>query len=111
MRLCCLEAVKEDSNKYFDKVSEFLNKNGREDALFNCLVVNNDDVKLAVAGCLLVIPEDELESEEISKICRSMSLCKNISAGETELILSTFYWIVTKFSSNNPNDSPSASIF
>ena len=40
-----------------------------------------------------------------------MSLCKNISAGETELIMSTFYWIVTKFSSNDPNDSPSASIF
>ena len=69
MRLCCLEAERKN-NDYFDKVSDFLNKNGREDALFNCLVVNNDDVKLAVAGCLLVIPEDELEAEEISKICR-----------------------------------------
>ena len=40
-----------------------------------------------------------------------MSLCKNISAGETELILSTFYWIVTKFSSNDPDESPSSATF
>ncbi len=40
-----------------------------------------------------------------------MALCKNISAGETELILSTFYWIITKFSSLNPDESNSASVF
>ena len=40
-----------------------------------------------------------------------MAMCKNISAGETELILSTFYWIITKFSSLNPDESNSASVF
>jgi hypothetical protein len=52
-----------------------LNENGREDALFNCLIIPNDDVKLAVVNCLFVVPLDELDIDEISKIVAIISGC------------------------------------
>lgn len=52
-------------NYIFDSISEWLNDNGREAALFKCLAVPNDDVKLAVVKCLFVVPLDELDYDEI----------------------------------------------
>ena len=78
-------------------MSTSLNKNGREDALFLCLRVPNDRVKLAVVQCLLVVPLGDLDPPEIENITRIMTTCNNISAGETELVLSVVYWICTKF--------------
>ena len=69
----------------------------REDALFNCLKVPNDDVKYAAVDCLFVVPLDELKANEISKICRIPSDQPNIGAGKTELILSVVYWICSNF--------------
>ena len=83
-------------NGIFDKISESLNDNGREDALFKSLAVNNDDVKLAVVKCLFVVPLDELDIAEIRQIVAIVSSCKSISSGKTELVLSTVYWICFK---------------
>lgn len=81
----------------FKEISMALDSEGREGALFNCLKVPDDSVKLAVVGCLFVVSINELEQNEIEKITNIMSTCNNISAGETELVLSTVYWICTKF--------------
>jgi len=54
-------------------------------------------VRLAVVRCLYVVPLDEFDADEIEKITSIMTTCNNICAGETELILSTIYWICTKF--------------
>ena len=74
-----------------------MNEHRREDALFNCLKIPADEVKLAVVNCLFVVPQDELDKNEIEQIINIMSTCNNISAGETELVLSTVYWICNKF--------------
>jgi hypothetical protein len=94
----CTEADNMDitGNGIFDKISESLNNNGREDALFKSLAVNNDDVKLAVVKCLFVVPLDELDIAEIRQIVAIVSSCKSISSGKTELVLSTVYWICFK---------------
>jgi hypothetical protein len=42
-----------------------LDENHREDALFNCLAIPDDDVRLAVVECLFVVPLDELAYEEL----------------------------------------------
>ena len=63
----CTEAdnVEATGNTIFDGVSESLNQNGREDALFKSLAIPNDEVKLAVVKCLFVVPLDELDLDEI----------------------------------------------
>ena len=68
MKFFCLEAenYEQNNNVLFDAVSQSLNQNGRETALFNCLAVPDDNIKLAVVSCLFVVPLDELESDEIS---------------------------------------------
>jgi len=83
MRFFCLEAENYDENQnvLFDAVSSSLNNNNREAALFNCLAVPDDTVKLAVVSCLFVVPLDELESDEISQITAIMTQCNNIGAG------------------------------
>ena len=69
----------------------------REVALFNCLKIQNDKVRLAVVKCLFVIRLQQFDSPEIHEITKVMGSCNNIGAGETETILSTLYWICTKF--------------
>lgn len=83
-------------NQIFDGISEFLNDNGREEALFKSLAIPNDDVKLAVVKCLFVVPLDELDIEEISQIVKIVEDCNDISSGKTELVLSTVYSIKFK---------------
>ena len=54
-------------------ISQSLNNNNRETALFNCLNVPDDGVRLAVVKCLFVVPIDQFDSEEINQICMIMS--------------------------------------
>jgi len=96
MRYFCLEADQNQENTLFDDISQSLNDNHREDALFRCLEIPDDEVRLAVVQCLFVVPLDEFDSEEIARITKIMSSCSNIGAGKTELVLSTIYWICTK---------------
>ena len=55
MKYMCLESAVNDKNDYFDVISNSLNKNDRELALFNCLNIDDDQVRLAVVGCLYTI--------------------------------------------------------
>ena len=43
------------------EISDSLNENNREAALFNCLIIPDDDVRLAVVECLFVVPLKEFE--------------------------------------------------
>lgn len=75
MTYFCLEAENyaDNQNLLFEGISMDLNNNNREDSLFNCLNMPNDDVKLAVVKCLFVVPLDELDIDEISKIVAIVS--------------------------------------
>ena len=101
----CREAVENTQNKLFEQIAENLNTNNRETALFNCLMVPDDGVRLAVVRCLFVVPEDQFDSEELYQICKIMGSCVNIGAGQTELVLSTIYWILTKLVLGDPKES------
>eukprot|EP00746_Dinoflagellata_sp_MGD_P068904 gnl/MRDRNA2_/MRDRNA2_28286_c0_seq1.p1 gnl/MRDRNA2_/MRDRNA2_28286_c0~~gnl/MRDRNA2_/MRDRNA2_28286_c0_seq1.p1 ORF type:complete len:1337 (+),score=272.29 gnl/MRDRNA2_/MRDRNA2_28286_c0_seq1:487-4011(+) len=68
-------------------VSETLNDQGRETALFTLLDVPSDDVKTAVMKCIEKVQLDQLESEEIGFLLKLMSDSKNIGAGKTEELL------------------------
>ena len=48
MKYFCLEANINKKNDIFEEISDSLNKNNRETALFNCLIIPDDDVRLAV---------------------------------------------------------------
>lgn len=89
----------------FEEVSASLNESQREDALFNCLEVPNDEVKLAVVECLNNVPLSEFDTEEIATIIRLLGSYKNIGAGKTELVLSKIFWILTKLTVDNESDS------
>jgi hypothetical protein len=65
MTFFCLEAETNKKNLLFNSLSERLNEFGREGALFNCLAIPDDGVKLAVVECLFVVPLDELDFDEV----------------------------------------------
>lgn len=100
----CLQAAENQVNTLFNAIAQSLNNNNRETALFNCLAIPDDDVRLAVVKCLYVVPVDQFDSDEISQICKIIVSCVNIGAGKTELVLSTIYWILTKFVIGDPNE-------
>lgn len=92
-------------------MSEKLNEIQRENGLFNCLKVPDDKVRLAVVSCLFVIPLDEYEQEEIDSLTKTVTNCKNIAAGETELVLSTIYWVFARFALGNGEEIESCELF
>ena len=57
------------------------------------------------------MPLDELEIGEIAQITKVMSTCNNIGAGQTELVLSTIYWICGKLVLGDPEELDSSKIF
>ena len=72
----CREAGSNTSNDLFYEISNAMNDNEeceREQALFNCLEVPDDDVKLAVVRCLFAINSEGFEVNEIAQICNVMS--------------------------------------
>ena len=73
--------------------------------------VPDDKVRLAVVSCLFVIPLDEYEQEEIDSLTKTVTNCKNIAAGETELVLSTIYWVFAKFALGNGEEIESCEMF
>jgi hypothetical protein len=65
----CREASCNTENDLFYEISQALNQNDetpREQALFNCLEIPNDEVKLAAVKCLFVINIEDIDSSEIS---------------------------------------------
>ncbi len=108
INLFCEEADKSEKlgkETIFSVVSQSLNEASRENALFNCLQVPNDDVKLAVVECLNNVPLSDFDNEEISTIIRLLASCKNIGAGKTELVLAKIFWIITKLAKEKEEES------
>jgi uncharacterized protein Smg (DUF494 family) len=75
-------------------VCERLNESEREKALFNCLQVPNDEVRLEVVKCLFNVPLDEFDVDEVAEIVKIMKTT-NIGVGNTEIVLSYIFWIIT----------------
>jgi len=111
IRFFCLEAESNEQNKLFEAISSSLNDNNREAALFNCLNIPDDGVKLAVVECLFVVPLEEYDFQEVEHITKVMAGCNNIGAGKTELVLSTIFWICSKFVQSNPDETLSSKVF
>lgn len=86
-------------------MSQSLNEASREAALFNCLEVPNDDVKLAVVECLNNVPLSEFDTEEIATIIRLLGSYKNIGAGKTEYLIAKIFWIMMKLTKDKESDS------
>jgi hypothetical protein len=107
----CSEAEANSGNDLFDTTSASLNENRREAALFNCLTIPDDNVRLVVTKCLLVVPLDEYDMEEIRIIVNVIFGCNNIGAGKTEVVISVIFWILTKMVQANPNEVESSRIF
>ena len=83
----------------------------RENALFQCLKVPDDPVKVTTVECLFTINIDELDTNEISQIVSAMAQIPDISVGEAEIVLSTIYWIQTKFVQGDIEKADSVKIF
>ena len=124
MKYFCIEYIKQEEhpdtnedgskferNEHIDDICKWLNDNGREAALFACLSVPDDNVKLAVVRCLFEVPLENLDADEIGEICGIMEKCTNIGAGKTELVLSTVYWICYKLANGDPEEVTSSKDF
>lgn len=74
----------QDKCQYF---AAHLNDIERENALFACLQIPNDDVKLAIAKCLDEVSISQIEVDELSFFTRLLSSYKNLGAGKTEEVL------------------------
>jgi len=82
--------------KTFERVCKELDAKNREDRLF--LVMNkikNDKVKAQVMEALYNVNLDELSIEEVETLIKKLEV-PNISAGNTEIILASIFWILTK---------------
>ena len=111
MHFICKCAISNNENELFEQFAEALDEAGREDVLFNCLAMSDDNVRLAVVKCLFVVPLDQFDETEIESIVKTISECTNISAGETELVLSTIYWICCKLVDVEEQHKESSKIF
>ena len=72
-----------------------MNEAERETALFNCLKVPDDGVKLAVVDCLYYVPHSQLDPPEIESLLRTVENYQNIGVGQTELVLSKIFSILS----------------
>ena len=84
----------------YESVCSRLNAAERERALFYCLEIPNDDVRLACVECLYYVPIEEIDAEEIDSLLKLMSP-QNIGAGKTELVLSVIFNILSNLISDN----------
>ena len=76
--------------------STILNSHGREQILFNCLQIPDDDVKLAVVQSLDQVDIEEIEVDELTFFVRLLESYKNLGAGKTEEVLAVIFIILTK---------------
>lgn len=90
-------------------VSENLNQQGRETALFTLLDVPSDDVKCAVMSCIEKVNLAELDSEEIGFLIKLMNDSKNIGAGKTEELLNKVIGQLERLVKDN--ESPAGQAF
>ena len=77
-----------------------MDENFREDRLFNCLRIPNDDVKLAVVECLFYVPLCQLNAEEQRNLLVEIERTKNIGTGRTEFVLAMIFNIISNLVSD-----------
>lgn len=92
-------------------ISKTLNANHREDALFNCLEIPSDFVRIAVVKCLDKIPVEEIDIEETGQIVRILGSYKNLGVGKTEEVLSQIFLLLSKILENSTNGNDFSSKF
>lgn len=85
----------------FFEVSTQLDASGRDDALFKSLLIYDDNVRGSVVKCLLKVPLEQFEDEEVGKIMELLQSCNNVSAGKIEIVLSGIYWIFYRMMHNS----------
>ena len=90
-------------SKYFADISDVLNKNDREKYLFQCFSIPNDEIKLALVNCVLHVPLEQLDIEEINYLMTSIRESKNIGAGKAEEIISIIFLIFINLIKDNEN--------
>lgn len=88
-----------------------MNNMDREAILFNCLLIPDDLVKLAVIQCIFVVPLDEFEVDEISQFAKIVTSTHNVSKGKTELIIAVIFWIFCKLVVGDIDNLESCKIF
>lgn len=110
IELICKEAVKTKFKTHllFKDISDVLNENEREKYLFNCFVVPNDEVRVALVNCILQVPLKELDIDEITHLMKVIGEAKSIGAGKAEEIISTIFMIFINLIVDNENSASSA---
>jgi hypothetical protein len=88
-----------------------MNNIERETVLFNCLLIPDDNVKLAVVQCIFVVPLDEFETDEISQFAKIVSNTHNVGKGKTELVIAFIFWIFCRLVIGDVDTVESCKIF
>jgi hypothetical protein len=83
-----------------------MNRSKREDHLFYALEIPRDEVKLAVVKCLNKVPLDDLETEEIGHVVRTIGGYKNLGVGRTEEVLAQIFMLLTKIARQPVDGEP-----
>ena len=94
IKVYCLRANQEDADAV--EVSNKLDAAGREQVLFQALEAPDDDLKVLVMECLLEVPIDNLQAQEVANIVSIIADCDNLTVGRTEEILSHAFAILQK---------------
>lgn len=81
----------------FEKTAQKMNELDREEALFQVLMVPNDDVKLSVVRALTNVPLDQFDSKEMSSLISIVESYQNIGTGKTEIVLAIIFHIFSSF--------------
>ena len=55
----------------------------------------------SVVKCLLKVPMEQFEDEEVGKIMQLLQSCNNVNAGKIEIVLSGIYWIFYRMLANS----------
>ena len=72
--------------------------------LFLALEAPDDDLKMLVMDCLLEVPIDNLQAQEVSNIVSIVADCDNLTVGRTEEILSHAFAIMMKLATDDGED-------
>ena len=79
------------------EVLKNLDLEGREDILFSCLSIYNDDLKLAIVNILNATPVDQFQYKESTQLAAILKDYKNVGTGKNEEVLGTIFLILTKY--------------
>jgi hypothetical protein len=89
-------AVSPDQARYVERLLVELDEHSREKHLFNCLSVKDDTVRLAAIRCLNATPLEHFDMDEVQKLLTIMASSVDIAAGETEMILSSGFDLLSR---------------